>query len=97
MFPLIKTSVGSCWIAQLSNGSHLATGRPLIRSTMCNVVCHNCGHGQKPIDFPRCFFQNGWLTATLDFSVSVLQKMQNPGSPNGLPIVDGWMVCLSSG
>ena len=28
---------------------------------------------------------------------SVLWKMQNPGSPNGPPMVDGWVVRLSSG
>ena len=31
-----------------------------------------CGHGQKPIDFQRCHFQNGRLTALLDFLVSGL-------------------------
>ena len=30
-------------------------------------------------------------------SIAVLQKMQNPGSSNGLPMVDGWVVRLSSG
>ena len=29
--------------------------------------------------------------------ITVLQKMQNPGSPNGPPMVDGWVVRLSSG
>ena len=29
--------------------------------------------------------------------IPVLQKMQNPGSPNGPPTVDGWVVRLSSG
>ena len=28
---------------------------------------------------------------------AVLQKMQNPGSANGPPMVDGWMVRPSSG
>ena len=31
------------------------------------------------------------------WGVAVLQKMQNPGSPNGPPMVDGWVVRLSSG
>ena len=29
--------------------------------------------------------------------MTVLQKMQNPGSPNGPPIVDGWVARFSSG
>ena len=29
--------------------------------------------------------------------ITVLQKMQNPGSPSGPPMVDGWVVRLSSG
>ena len=28
---------------------------------------------------------------------AVLQKMQNPGSPNGPPMVDGWVIRFSSG
>ena len=37
---------------------------------------------------------NRYHTTPLD--LSVLQKMQNPGSPNGPPMVDGWVVHLSS-
>ena len=39
---------GSCWIARPSNGSHLATGRPLIRSTgISNFIPHVTGHNKS--------------------------------------------------
>ena len=36
---------GSCWIARPSNGSHLATGRPLIHSTGAVDCITNHDHG----------------------------------------------------
>ena len=35
-----------------------------------------------------------WLSARLQYPV--MQKMQNPGSTNGPPMVDGWVVRFSS-
>ena len=38
-----------------------------------------------------------YLTDSVIKLMTVLQKVQNPGSPNGPPMVDGWVVHLSSG
>ena len=37
------------------------------------------------------------ISVARHFVIPVLQKMQNPGSPNGPPMVVGWVVRLSSG
>ena len=47
----------------------------------------------------RKFHQNllAWYFTWYGPLGTVLRKKQNPGSPNGLPMIDGWVVRLSSG